>query len=77
MCGAYTGEHEIEMFQAEIELEYDDGSKGAKVIYAHSQEQVMDDACEFVGSIVAASKMIGDKRVIKHRVIGGKRGVQF
>lgn len=77
MCGAYTGEHEIQMFQAEIELHYDDNSQGAKVIYAHSLEQVMDDATEFVKTIIDAQDIMGDKRVIKHRVIGGECGVQI
>lgn len=73
MCGAYTGEHEVKMFQAEIALDYDDNSQSSKVIYAHSLEQVMDDATVFVKTMVD----VYGKRLVKHRVIGGECGVQI
>jgi len=38
----------MKMFYADITIEFKNGSKGAKIIQAHSMEQVMSDAAHFV-----------------------------
>jgi len=59
------------MFKADITVNYADGSLGAKVIYAASQEQVMDDAAYFVRQEVLLGRETGNE-VVKHRVSGSE-----
>lgn len=64
------------MFNADITINFADGSIGAKVIQAASMEQVMDDACHYVAKLVRDGKnyldIHSDDRytVVKHSVKG-------
>lgn len=64
------------MFYADITIEFKNGSMGAKIIQAHSMEQVMDDAAHYVGERVYEGQkklaISGDDQytVVKHRVNG-------
>lgn len=55
------------MFQADITVDYADGSRGGKVIYAASQEKVMDDALYFVSQQVLEGRKTGNE-VVEHKV---------
>lgn len=55
------------MFQADITVDYADGSRGGKVIYAASREQVMDDAFNFVSRQVVEGRETGNE-VVEHKV---------
>jgi len=59
------------MFKADITVTSEDGSIGAKVIYASSLGQVMDDAEYMVSAWIRESREIGNP-IIKHKVIGGE-----
>jgi len=55
------------MFQADITVDYADGSRGGKVIYASSREQVMDDAFYFVTQQVTECRET-DNKVVEYKV---------
>ena len=55
------------MFQADITVDYSDGSRGGKVIYASSREQVMDDALYFVSQQVVEGRET-DNKVVEYKV---------
>lgn len=57
------------MFNADITINFEDGSIGAKVISATSLEQVMDDACHFVTRRVHEGRELNNQ-VVKHSVRG-------
>ncbi len=57
------------MFNADITINFEDGSTGAKVISAASLEQVMDDAMHFVRRRVLEGRELKNN-VVKHSVKG-------
>jgi len=61
----------MKMFKADITVTSEDGSIGAKVIYASSLGQVMDDAEHMLTSWIRESRET-DNPIIKHKVIGGE-----
>lgn len=61
----------MKMFKADITINFEDGSTGAKVIYASSMDQVMDDACNFVRRRVLEGRELNNQ-VVEHKVIGGE-----
>jgi len=64
------------MFYADITIEFKNGSMGAKLIQAHSMNQVMDDAAHYVRQRVLEGKKILDIHgndlytVVSHKVKG-------
>lgn len=61
----------LNMYKADIEITCADGSIGAKVIYAATLGQVMDDAEYLVTRWVREGRETGNE-VISHKVIGGE-----
>lgn len=61
----------MKMFKADITAYFEDGSIGAKVIFAATLGQVMDDAEYFISSLILRSRDAGNP-VVKHKVIGGE-----
>jgi hypothetical protein len=72
----YKFRKETLMFNADITINFANGSIGAKVIQAASLEQVMDDACHYVTKLARDGKnyldIHNDDRytVVKHSVKG-------
>jgi len=64
------------MFYADITIEFANGAMGAKIIQAHSMEQVMSDAAHYVRQRVQEGKKILDIHgndlytVVSHKIKG-------
>jgi hypothetical protein len=61
----------MKMFKSDITVTSEDGSIGAKVIYASSLGQVMDDAEYMVTAWIRESRET-DNPIVKHKVISGE-----
>lgn len=64
----------MDMFKADITVEFQNGGIGAKVIFADSLEQATEDANYFVTNLVKKGKQIFEEQgndsalVVKHKI---------
>tara|TARA_B110000967_G_scaffold209657_1_gene266895 strand:- start:1147 stop:1344 length:198 start_codon:yes stop_codon:yes gene_type:complete len=65
------------MFKAELEVVYESGASGAKVLYADSSAQAMDEACAFIRDLDVGADIMGTPSIVKWKVMVCKEGVEW